>query len=80
MHGRLSITALRSLAEVRMRRTNWYQHHFGEHYLRAYSKRLLLERTTREVQGISALLSLAPGSSILDLCCGHGRHAIPLAE
>lgn len=26
------------------------------------------------------LLSLPPGSEILDLCCGHGRHAIPLAE
>ncbi len=25
------------------------------------------------------MLSLPPGSEILDLCCGHGRCAIPLA-
>jgi SAM-dependent methyltransferase len=38
------------------------------------------DRTQREVDGIVNLLALPQGSSILDLCCGHGRHAIPLAQ
>jgi SAM-dependent methyltransferase len=32
------------------------------------------------VDGILQLLDLPRGSHILDLACGHGRHAIPLAE
>jgi SAM-dependent methyltransferase len=57
----------------------WYQSFFGEDYLRIYTPFLSPERTTRDVAGILALLNLSPGSTILDLCCGQGRHAIPLA-
>jgi SAM-dependent methyltransferase len=32
------------------------------------------------VEGIVNLLDLPPGSHILDLCCGHGRIAIPLGQ
>jgi len=63
-----------------MSETPWYQEFFGEDYLRMYALTLWSERTAREVEGIVRLLGLPPGSSILDLCCGHGRHAIPLAQ
>ncbi len=60
--------------------TPWYKAFFGEDYLRIYAPVLSPERTEREVDGIINLLALPQGSSILDLCCGHGRHAIPLAQ
>lgn len=60
--------------------TQWYKTYFGEDYLRHIEPVLTPERTQREVDGIVNLLALPQGSSILDLCCGHGRHAIPLAQ
>jgi len=60
--------------------TPWYKAFFGEDYLRLYEPILTPERTLRDVDGIVNLLALPQGSSILDLCCGHGRHAIPLAQ
>lgn len=38
-----------------------------------------LEGTAKEIDGVLALLSLSPGSSILDLPCGPGRHSMELA-
>jgi SAM-dependent methyltransferase len=58
----------------------WYVSLFGEEYFHAYGPLLTDERTAREVDGIIQLLGLDPGSAILDLACGHGRHAIPLAQ
>ncbi len=58
----------------------WYQEFAGADYLRIYSPFLPPERSAREVANIVNLLNLAPNSSILDLCCGHGRHTIPLAQ
>lgn len=58
----------------------WYARFFGEDYFRIYGPFLTPDRTDREVNQIAELLSLPPESEILDLCCGHGRHAIPLAE
>jgi SAM-dependent methyltransferase len=60
--------------------TPWWKTFFGEDYLHLYEPILTPERTRREVDGIANLLGLPGGSSILDLCCGHGRHAIPLAQ
>lgn len=57
----------------------WYKTFFGEDYLRIYDF-LTPERTEQEVEGIVGLLGLSQGSSILDLCCGHGRHAVELAK
>ena len=57
----------------------WYREFFGEEYFRLFDGALTPERAAREVEGIVDLLSLPPGSQILDLCCGHGRIAIPLA-
>jgi SAM-dependent methyltransferase len=61
----------------------WYRSFFGEDYPRIYAPLLPPERTEREVEGILALLGacgVGPGSAVLDLACGHGRHAIPLAQ
>lgn len=60
--------------------SRWYLTYFGETYFDIYGAMLSEERTTREVAGIERLLALPPGSRILDLACGHGRHAIPLAQ
>jgi len=60
--------------------TPWYKAYFGEDYLRKNALVLTPERTEREVNGIINLLALPQGGSILDLCCGHGRHSIPLAQ
>jgi SAM-dependent methyltransferase len=63
-----------------MGETPWYQAIFGQDYLRIYGPFLSPERTEQEIEGIVKLLALPAGSTILDLCCGHGRHAIPLAQ
>lgn len=57
----------------------WYATYFGEDYLRIYDF-LTPALTAWEVEGILHRLALPVGSSILDLCCGHGRHAIALAK
>jgi SAM-dependent methyltransferase len=58
----------------------WYKSLFGEEYLRLWAPSLTQERTDAEIEGILRLLELLPGARVLDLCCGHGRHAVPLAE
>jgi SAM-dependent methyltransferase len=63
-----------------MNDTPWYKTFFGEDYLQIYGPILSPKRTAQEVEGIINLLALSPGSSLLDLCCGHGRLAIPLAQ
>ncbi len=53
---------------------------FGEDYLQLYEPKLTKERTLKEVEGLGWMLELKKGDKILDLCCGHGRHAIELAK
>ncbi|WPD19382.1 DUF309 domain-containing protein [Thermaerobacter composti] len=48
-------------------------------YLYFYEPMLTPERTQREVALIWTLLGLRPGQAVLDLACGHGRVAVPLA-
>ena len=58
----------------------WWKAYFGELYLRMFGTILTPERTAQEVAGIMTLLELRPGARILDLCCGQGRHAVPLSR
>jgi SAM-dependent methyltransferase len=58
----------------------WWDVHFGELYLHISETILTPDRTAREVAGILTLLDLRPPARILDLCCGQGRHAVPLAR
>jgi SAM-dependent methyltransferase len=57
-------------------------HRFFSHpaYVRFASVILDPERTAREVAALRRLLSLEPGSRVLDLGCGYGRIAVPLAQ
>ena len=50
--------------------------YLGEAYLR-YS---FTKGTKKEVDFLSELLDLPPGARVLDVGCGPGRHAIPLAQ
>src|SRR5688500_10257844 len=53
---------------------------FDEDYLYFYEELLTPERTAAEVERVWKLLELEPGLELLDLACGHGRIANPLAE
>jgi SAM-dependent methyltransferase len=53
---------------------------FDEDYLYFYAELLTPERTAAEVELVWRLLELEPGLELLDLACGHGRIANPLAE
>jgi SAM-dependent methyltransferase len=53
---------------------------FDEDYLYFYEELLSPERTAAEVELVWKLLELEPGLALLDLACGHGRIANPLAE
>ncbi len=56
----------------------WYRETFNQDYLEIY-RPYLEERTGRELDGLLALAVPAERARILDLCCGHGRHAVELA-
>jgi SAM-dependent methyltransferase len=58
----------------------WYDGFFGADYLRIFSPVLPDERTAAEVNAVVERLGLPPGARLLDLCCGQGRHAVPLAR
>ena len=53
---------------------------FGPNYLVEYEETLPNERTIIEVDFVEKTLNLKPGTKILDVHCGHGRHAIELAK
>ncbi len=58
----------------------WYESFFEDDYSRIYAPFLPTQKTEQEVADILEILQIAPQSQILDLCCGQGRHAIPLAK
>jgi ubiquinone/menaquinone biosynthesis C-methylase UbiE len=58
----------------------WWDVYFDELYLRMHQAILTPDRTAKEIAGVMTLLRLRPGARILDLCCGQGRHAVPLAR
>lgn len=59
---------------------NWHQ----DLYNRRIYFDLYAEEDTRlaveQVDDLVKMLDIAPGASILDVCCGYGRHAIELAR
>jgi SAM-dependent methyltransferase len=58
----------------------WYTDFFDDDYLRIFGPLLPDERSADEVNAVVERLGLAPGARLLDLCCGPGRHAVPLAQ
>jgi len=56
----------------------WWESWFGEEYLDLYPHRDLAAARREAAFALSHLPS--PPGPVLDLCCGTGRHSIPLAE
>jgi len=52
----------------------WWESFFGPDYLVLYGAELTPKRSAREVEGIMRAIGLKPGESVLDVCCGFGRH------
>lgn len=57
----------------------WFERSFGEDYLLVYKHRDM-QGAKQEVHKMMAWLNLSKGASVLDLCCGMGRHSLALAE
>jgi SAM-dependent methyltransferase len=58
---------------------DWYTTFFDGPYLRFYAPILGPQATQTEVAAMRQWLRLDPGMAVLDLACGQGRHAVPLA-
>lgn len=58
----------------------WWKEVFDERYLTTYCDIIPPERTEQEISFLLAHLNLKEGAKILDVACGHGRHAIELAR
>jgi Methylase involved in ubiquinone/menaquinone biosynthesis len=58
----------------------WWETFFDDRYVRIYGPLTSPEATQQQVQGIISYLDLQPGESVLDMACGYGRIAIPLAQ
>ncbi len=57
----------------------WFKRWFGKEYLTVYEHRNAGE-AEREVQTIASVLDIKKNDLVLDLCCGNGRHDIPLVS
>lgn len=63
-----------------MNTTTWYQTFFDGLATRSWQQALPASLTEAEVQFILEKTALTPGTRILDVPCGFGRHALALAE
>lgn len=58
--------------------------HDEDHFWETVAPVLFNERrwsdAPAEVEGVVSLLGISPGASVLDLCCGVGRHSVELAR
>ncbi|MSQ26865.1 MAG: class I SAM-dependent methyltransferase [Dehalococcoidia bacterium] len=57
----------------------WYRSFFDDAYLQVYGHLLTPDRSATETDFLLRTLALNAGDRLLDLCCGHGRHAVGLA-
>lgn len=63
-----------------VRRERWWEGYFDEAFLKIYRALLPDDEAEDEAEAVMAALDLEPGARLLDLACGWGRHAIPLAR
>lgn len=59
--------------------SDWYRKSFGDDYLLVYKHRDM-KGAYDEVKRMIEWLQLPQGSSVLDLCCGMGRHSMALRD
>ncbi len=59
---------------------DWADGYYGELYLDSVADLLTPELSELEAAVVARLLGLTGEQSLLDLACGHGRHAWPLAR
>jgi SAM-dependent methyltransferase len=59
--------------------THWADAYFGDLYLDSVADLLGPELSAVEADAVAGLLGLGRGDRVLDLACGHGRHARALA-
>jgi len=57
----------------------WYENWFDENYLKLYNHRDLAD-AKKQVELIENKINLSKEMTILDLCCGEGRHSILFHE
>lgn len=57
----------------------WWDEYFDRAFVELYRPLLPTAETEDEVAGVVEALGLRRGSRVLDLACGWGRHAVPLA-
>lgn len=60
--------------------TEWWRALFGSTYLLTDADVMDESVTQGEVTRFIELLELSPSETVLDLCCGHGRHTLELAR
>lgn len=58
----------------------WYQHFFHGLPQKAWKTAQTDEQTRQELELLVESLEIGPGDHLLDIFCGYGRHAIPLAR
>jgi cyclopropane fatty-acyl-phospholipid synthase-like methyltransferase len=58
----------------------WWEEYFDDDFLAIYGALLDDETTRGEVAAIIEILGLPHGAAVLDVACGWGRHAVPLAQ
>lgn len=57
----------------------WYEEAFNADYDRIHMHSFTEERNTAEAEFSESVLGVPSGGALLDLACGHGRHALILA-
>lgn len=56
----------------------WYNDYFDTATIKLYRTILPAVLAETEAKCIPTLLELPPGAAIVDICCGYGRHLLPL--
>jgi ubiquinone/menaquinone biosynthesis C-methylase UbiE len=59
---------------------DWTREYFERGYAQRWGLRAPSDQVRLEAHGLYKLLQLSPTSRVIDIGCGHGRHAIVLAE
>jgi ubiquinone/menaquinone biosynthesis C-methylase UbiE len=59
---------------------DWTREYFERGYGQRWGLRPPSDQVRREAEGLCSVLQLSASSRVIDIGCGHGRHALALAE